>query len=159
MKKLSEIRTCLAAESELQDAELHKMEMEQEQDVLLSEVRSWVLKGRPPAKHHRKKLNRQLRTLARLFDQLTIREGILGIKRRHNGKEGVRVLLPRVYRASIMKMLHDDPLSGHLGLSKKPGIKYWKRFYWPGVDRDIRSYCETCVQCQKTEPPSATHGS
>ena len=52
-----------------------------------------------------------------------------------------------------MKMLHDDPLSGHLGLARTRD-KALERFYWPSVDRDIRSYCETCVQCQKRSRPA-----
>ena len=97
--------------------------------------------------------------MARLFDQLTIHDGILGIKRKHNGKEGVRVLLPRVYRASIMEMLHDDPMSGHMGLARTRD-KVLERFYWPGVDRDIRSYCETCTHTvPEAKPPNSTHGS
>ena len=114
----TQTKRCLVADGELQNAELHKMAMEQEQDGLLSEVRSWISKGRPPAKQHLRKLNKHLRLLARLFDQITLQEGILGIRRVHNGREGVRVLLPRVYRANIMKMLHDDPLAGHLGQAR-----------------------------------------
>lgn len=153
LQETNQIKACLAAEDELKNAGLHNMAMEQEQDVLLSEVKSWVLRGRPPAKRHLTKLNRQLRLMARLFDQLTTHDGILGIKREHNGKEGIRVLLPRVYRASIMRMLHDDPMSGHLGLARTRD-KVLERFYWPGADSDVRSYCETCTQCQKRSRPN-----
>ena len=149
----TQTKRCLVADGELQNAELHKMAMEQEQDGLLSEVRSWISKGRPPAKQHLRKLNKHLRLLARLFDQITLQEGILGIRRVHNGREGVRVLLPRVYRANIMKMLHDDPLAGHLGQARTRD-KILERFYWPGADRDIRSYCETCVPCQRRSQPT-----
>ena len=70
-KGAREARACLVVDDELQNAELHKKAMEQEQDVVLGDVKSWDLQGRPPAKQQLRKLNRNLRTLARFFDQLT----------------------------------------------------------------------------------------
>ena len=122
------MEACVVAGGDLQDAELHKMAMEQEQDVLLSEVKSWIINGRPPAKKHVRKLNRQLRVLARSFDQLTLRDGILGIRRRHNGEEGIRILLQRVYRSNILRLLHDNPMAGHLGLARTKN-RVLERFY------------------------------
>ena len=59
-EEVNETKAWLVAEGELQNAELHKMKLEQEQDALLCEVRSWVLKGRPPAKQQRKKTEQTL---------------------------------------------------------------------------------------------------
>ena len=147
------LEACLAANLENQGIEMGRMAMEQEHDPLLGEVRCWMFSGRPPTKKQCKKLNRQLRPLARCFDQLVITDGVLGVKRNHNGTEAVRILLPRVYRSIILKMLHDDPLSGHLGHARTRD-KVLDRFYWPSAEKDIREYCDSCVECQRRRLPT-----
>ena len=144
---------CLATSAEDQDLQLGKLAAEQEYDVLLSEVKGWVVKGKVPPKKHLKKMNRRLRSLARCYDQLIINNGVLGIKRSHNGKEGVRILLPRVYQAHILKMLHDDPMVGHLGHFRTRD-KVLERFFWPNAEQDIQVYCDSCVECQRRKRPT-----
>ena len=148
-----EVDTCVATELDDTAFEWEAMAREQELDVLISEVRSWFLKGSPPSKKDLRKRNKQLQMLARCFDQLVIIKGVLCMLREHHGKVEPRILLPRVYRATIMKKLHDDPLSGHLGYERTKD-KVVARFYWPNVDQDIRHYCEACVPCQRRRRPT-----
>ena len=148
-----EVDTCLAAELSDADFEWETMAREQELDVVIGEVRSWFFKGSPLPKRELKKMNRELRYLARWFDQLVIVKGVLGVLREQNGKTEPRILLPRVYRTNIMKKLHDDPTSGHLGYERTKD-KVLERFYWPNADRDIRHYCEACIACQRRRRPT-----
>lgn len=76
---------CLSSRCTEEDIGLENLAAEQEHDVILSEVKIWVLKGRLPPKKGLKKLNRQLRSLARCFDQIVINDGILSINGDQNG--------------------------------------------------------------------------
>jgi hypothetical protein len=55
-------------------------------------------------------------------------------------------------RASVLRMMHNDPLHGHFGRDKTMA-KIKERFYWPRYGKDIATYVQTCVECAKTKPP------
>ncbi len=48
---------------------------------------------------------------------------------------------PMSMRGYIMNGCHDNPLAGHLGLSKTYDI-IQKQFYWPGMYRDTEAHIE-----------------
>ena len=58
-----------------------------------------------------------------------------------------QLVVPIKYRRSILSMGHDEPLASHLGVSKTKSI-ILKRFFWPGVFRDIFQYITSCEKCQ-----------
>ena len=64
-------------------------------------------------------------------------------------KHGVQVVLPEVLRLDVIKLGHDRPLAGHLGIEKTKE-RVVNSFYWPGMFKDIQEYCSTCDICQKT---------
>src|SRR6266542_5989879 len=48
----------------------------------------------------------------------------------------------------ILSLAHEHLLSGHFGLEATLD-KLKKRYYWPKMKYDIKSYIQTCDQCQK----------
>ena len=46
-------------------------------------------------------------------------------------------------------------MSGHLGTGRTTG-KVITEFYWPGVQVDVRRYCQSCDICQRTIPKGRT---
>ena len=48
-----------------------------------------------------------------------------------------------------MKLAHDIPWSGHLGIEKTKD-RVLQNYYWPGVFKDVADYCRSCPECQKT---------
>ena len=42
-----------------------------------------------------------------------------------------------------MHLAHELILGGHLGI-KKATVKVISNFYWPGIQADIRCYCQSC---------------
>ena len=40
-------------------------------------------------------------------------------------------------------------MAGHVG-SARTKFKILKSFFWPGIGRDVTSYCAACERCQKT---------
>lgn len=59
-----------------------------------------------------------------------------------------QLIVPRKYRAELLKLSHDIPLAGHLGV-RKTKDRLTQTFFWPGVTRDLQNYCRTCDTCQR----------
>ncbi|XP_040296035.1 uncharacterized protein LOC121007851, partial [Bufo bufo] len=57
-------------------------------------------------------------------------------------------VVPRKYRQELLRIGHDVPLAGHLGI-RKTGYRITQNFFWPGVSDDVRAYCQTCEVCQR----------
>ena len=144
---------CLTADMGDTDFDEETLTREQELDETIGKVRSWFLQGKLPSKMEIQKTSEQVQSLSRCFDQLVIVKGVLAILSEHNGKTEPRILLPRVYRTSILRSLHDEPMSGHLGYERTRS-KVLDRFYWSNADKDIRHYCEACTVCQRRRRPT-----
>ncbi|GFT83211.1 transposon Tf2-6 polyprotein [Trichonephila clavipes] len=54
-------------------------------------------------------------------------------------------------RADILRHFHDAPTAGHLGFAKTYD-KIRKRFYWPGMYRNVVRYVMHCRECQRKNP-------
>jgi hypothetical protein len=72
--------------------------------------------------------------------------------------DGILLKHGRVYvpscakvKASILAECHDAKLSGHLG-SQKTLEQVQRRFYWPGMDGEVRQYVTSCDACQRNKP-------
>src|SRR6266498_3118840 len=50
----------------------------------------------------------------------------------------------------ILSLSHEHLLSGHFGL-KATLTKLKERYYWPKIKNDVKSYIQTCDQCQRHE--------
>ena len=70
------------------------------------------------------------------------------------GKETWQLVLPTALCASVLKLLHDSPVGGHLGLSKTLG-KVRQRFYWIHCRRDVEEWCYKCDLCASKKGPKA----
>ncbi|XP_076456339.1 uncharacterized protein LOC143290708 [Babylonia areolata] len=63
--------------------------------------------------------------------------------------EVTQVCVPKSLRTSVLRLGHDAPMSGHLGMQRTRD-RIFPHFYWPGMCADIRRYVQSCVRCQKT---------
>ncbi|KAL8574595.1 hypothetical protein ACOMHN_061595 [Nucella lapillus] len=67
-------------------------------------------------------------------------------------KDGIvssQIVVPDGLRTPVMTLAHDAPMSGHLA-AQRTLQRVFRHFYWPGMCADIRRFCASCVQCQKT---------
>lgn len=101
----------------------------------------------------------EVRRLIQLWDRLLVEEGFL--KRKYDSVKGNRswtqFVVPRVLREEILQELHAGSLEGHLGEDKTIG-KVRERFYWPGIQQDVRQWIRTCPACAtRKSPPQRNH--
>jgi len=64
-----------------------------------------------------------------------------------------QVVIPPLYRPEILRLAHDTPLAGHLGVNKTYR-RILNHFYWPGIRKDVKSFCKTCSACQQVGKPN-----
>jgi len=57
-------------------------------------------------------------------------------------------VIPKKMIEEIMKIFHDAPESGHLGVTKTMN-RIKQRAFWNGMNKDIREYVRSCEICQK----------
>lgn len=65
-----------------------------------------------------------------------------------------QLVLPAAPRASVLKIRHDSPVGGHLGLSNTLG-KVRDRFYWIRCRRDVEKWFYKCDLCASKKAPRA----
>lgn len=62
-----------------------------------------------------------------------------------------QLVVPKCLRETVLKMGHDMPMAGHLG-RRRTLNRIQQDFYWPDINRDVRTYYRTCDACQRTIP-------
>ncbi|GBM24333.1 hypothetical protein AVEN_202320-1 [Araneus ventricosus] len=62
------------------------------------------------------------------------------------------LVVPKQLRRDVLKSLHDAPTSNHLGFAKMyDGIR--RKYYWPGLNGNVRRYVSHCRECQRRKSP------
>ena len=79
-----------------------------------------------------------------LSDDLLVRR----VEDTDNDTVTYQALVPRKARRSALNYCHDLKTSGHLGVSN-PVSRVRQKFYWPGLQVDVRSYVAGCETCSK----------
>ena len=59
-----------------------------------------------------------------------------------------QLVLPTQCRATVLKLAHSIPMTGHLG-KIKTASQILQRFYWPTMFKDVGTYCKSCTECRK----------
>ena len=62
-----------------------------------------------------------------------------------------QLVIPDILRRKVMTIAHDSILGGHLG-TKKTLDRISSSFSWPGIQGDVKRYCQSCDVCQRTFP-------
>ena len=69
------------------------------------------------------------------------------------------VVVPKHYQIHVMNLAHDNPMAGHLGVSKTCDC-VMQNFYWHNLRQSVTDYCRTChiyqlVGKPNQDPPKA----
>lgn len=75
-------------------------------------------------------------------------EGLLTCVYVRHGQEHRQVVVPKSQVEEILTLCHDDPASGHLGVTKTLE-KLRSRFYWSSMFRDVKAWVATCKPCAR----------
>lgn len=67
-----------------------------------------------------------------------------------------QLVVPSQFRGPLLKVAHEIPLAGHLGITKTRG-RLIHNFYWPTMLADIADYCRSCVTCQRVGKAGDVH--
>ena len=62
-----------------------------------------------------------------------------------------QLIVPQQTRTLVMKLAHESVMAGHLAI-KRTMQKVLSEFYWPGINSDIKRFCQSCDICQRTIP-------
>ncbi len=126
----------------------------QEADHELASVRSWVQEIKRPEFNAIASESYTLKSLWTQFPCLELRDGLL-VRRLDNVDINTvthQAIVPSKTRRIILNCCHDIKTSGHLGVSKTIS-KVKQKFYWPGLQTDVRSYVAGCETCSKRKGP------
>ncbi|KAI2645697.1 Retrovirus-related Pol polyprotein from transposon 17.6 [Labeo rohita] len=73
------------------------------------------------------------------------------------GEEKELLVVPRGKTEAVLELAHAHPMAGHLGTGNSIQ-RIRDRFHWPGLDADVKAFCQACPTCQitapRTPPPS-----
>lgn len=67
-------------------------------------------------------------------------------------KAYVQVVVPLKFRQSVIRLAHDG-VAGHMGV-RKAYERLQRKFFWPGLKRDVAKFIRTCHVCQLTGKPN-----
>uniref|UniRef100_A0A803JS76 Gypsy retrotransposon integrase-like protein 1 n=1 Tax=Xenopus tropicalis TaxID=8364 RepID=A0A803JS76_XENTR len=72
-----------------------------------------------------------------------------------------KIFIPESLRLETLRMVHDHPLAGHMGVSKTLDLAR-RFFHWPRMAKDCKTYvssCETCARSKdsRTKPLGLLH--
>ena len=67
------------------------------------------------------------------------------------GTENTQLVLPTASRAAALRSLHDD--IGHPGRDRTLSLLK-EQFYWPGMNKDVQIYIQSCDRCVKRKTPT-----
>ena len=64
-----------------------------------------------------------------------------------------QIVVPKSYRAEILKLAHEPPTLDHLGV-RKTQDRILCHFFWPKLHQDVAEFCRTCHTCQVVGKPN-----
>ena len=104
----------------------------QQQDDSLSKIRDYA--GRFETFHKKKGPVKWLTKNGLLYREYATADG----------KVYSQLVVPAPFRTVVMKLAHESVMSGHLA-TRRTIARVISEFYWPGVQSDIRRFCQHLV--------------
>ena len=98
-----------------------------------------------------------LKSLLNQWSRLSLQQGLL-VRRWDNLETGQiiwQAVVPLCLRREALKYAHDIKAAAHLGIKKTLG-KISQKYYWPGLQNDVKIYVGGCEQCSRKKNPNPT---
>ena len=88
-----------------------------------------------------------MKALAQLFNDMSIRDGVIIVKR-HDDPERELTVVPSAKVEHIIRFYHEGPGGAHQA-AKATSAKVIRCFWWPDLKRDVRLYIACCPVCER----------
>ena len=124
-----------------------KLAAEQKVDTELRQMQDWIESQQPPSADELAGFSGRIKSLAQLFDQISIREDVLVI-RRHDDPECELTIVPNT-RVEYIIHYYYKGLGGAHQAPKATSAKNICCFWWHDLKRDVRLYVACCPTCKK----------
>ncbi|KAL1277196.1 hypothetical protein QQF64_023869 [Cirrhinus molitorella] len=80
-----------------------------------------------------------------------VQNGLLYCVAQRRGEEKQLHVVPKSKVDVILEFAHSHPLAGHLG-AQNTIERIRDRFHWPGLEAEVKRFCQACPTCQLTSP-------
>uniref|UniRef100_A0A9J7Z5P0 Gypsy retrotransposon integrase-like protein 1 n=1 Tax=Cyprinus carpio carpio TaxID=630221 RepID=A0A9J7Z5P0_CYPCA len=94
---------------------------------------------------------KDVRPKPHLLPHFIVENGLLFWVAQWRGEEKRLLVVPRSKTEVVLQLAHTHPLAGHLGAANT-AQRIRDRFHWPGLDAEVKQFCQACPVCQKTSP-------
>ena len=64
-----------------------------------------------------------------------------------------QIVLQKSCWTEVLSLAHENPLSGHLGITKTY-YELLNHFFWPCMKKDVSKFCRSCHICQIVGKPN-----
>ena len=97
--------------------------------------------------------NGERRRYRQLWSQLELVDGVLH-RCVDKGTPSQRLVLivPREMRAELLRLAHDVPSSGHMGINRCLE-RLQRQYYWPGMGAEVQLWIAECEKCNQRKTP------
>lgn len=120
----------------------------------IAQVSKWVASGIKPNSEQLSSYSQFIKGICAHWDALEIRDDVLFRKKTcKNGKVLYQAVLPYSKRRTVLSQFHDERTSAHLGF-RKTLEKVKLKFYWHGLQKDVKQYIAGCEKCQWRKAPT-----
>jgi len=124
----------------------------QNDDLTLGPIRSWLDNDYEPTIDDLRQIPPEGRKIWTQRDSLTVVNDVL-VRKLDNE---THLLVPDTLRRRLFDSAHAGPLAAHLGPDRTLAqLKPY--YYWPGMSKDIKTWCQACdiCACSRGPPPRA----
>ncbi|KAL0163484.1 hypothetical protein M9458_042880 [Cirrhinus mrigala] len=80
-----------------------------------------------------------------------VQNGLLYCVAQRRGEEKQLLVVPKTKTETVLELAHSHPLAGHLGIHNTTQ-RIRDRFQWPGLEAEVKRFCDACPTCQRTSP-------
>lgn len=127
----------------------------QSEDVNIGRIHQAKIEERKPSCDDMSTESPESRHYWILWDNLFLENGILckRFEKANGSGKHTQVIIPKCMRSSVMHLMHDNVLSGHMGV-KKTKEKIAQRCYWYRMKEDVKWYVRKCDTCAADKVPA-----
>ncbi|KAL0199468.1 hypothetical protein M9458_008008, partial [Cirrhinus mrigala] len=80
-----------------------------------------------------------------------VRNGLLYCVAQRRGEVKKLLVVPRTKTETVIELAHAHPMASHLRATNTTQC-IRDHFHWPGLDAEVKRYCQACATCQRTSP-------